>query len=133
MNHIRYILICLPIILAGCVATNDHHYPKIPSEPTESTNTGDIFNPLTPAELERVRTEIDHLSPYMTLKDCIAALRIPQRQIPTSAWGPRENQSISIQLRADHVLLLICDGRGYVISAQLDEKKWQWPNYHKTP
>jgi hypothetical protein len=133
MKHIRHILICLPIILAGCVVTTDHHYPKIPSEPTVSTNTGDVFNPLTQAELEGVRTEIDHLQPYMTLNDCTKALGIPRREIPTSVWGPHENQSISMQLRAEHVLLLVCDGRRYVISAQLDKKKWQWPNYHKTP
>jgi hypothetical protein len=133
MKHIRNILIYLPIFLAGCVVRTDHHYPQLPSEPTESTNTGDIFNPLTPAELELVRTEIDHLQPYMTLNDCIAALRIPRREVPTTVWGPRQNQSISMQLRADHVLLLVRDGRNYVISAQLDEKKWQWPNYHKSP
>jgi hypothetical protein len=124
---------CLPIILAGCSVDYDHHYPKIPTEQAESPNAGDIFNPLTPAELEVVRGEIDRLSACMTPNDCITALQIPRRQIPTSAWGPHERQCISMQLRTDHVLLLVCDGRGYVISAQLDDKKWQWANYHKTP
>jgi hypothetical protein len=133
MKRSRYLLICVPIILAGCSGDYDHHYPKIPSKSTESTNTGDVFNPLSVAELERVRVEIDHLSPYMTPNDCIAALHIPQRQIPTSAWGPHERQSISMQLRADHVLLLVCDGKGYVVYAQLDEKKWQWPKDQKAP
>jgi hypothetical protein len=133
MKHIRHILICLPIILAGCVVTTDHHYPKIPSEPTESTNTGDIMNPLTPAELEHVKAEIDHLQPYMTPNDCTAALGIPRRAVITDVDGPAEHQSIYMQLREKHVLVLIRDGRGYVISAKLDEKQWQWPKNHKTP
>ncbi len=132
MKPIRYILACCSLILAGCTVTTDHHYySQAPVQEPEATNTGDIFNPLTSAGLDHVKAELDHLQPYMTLSDCTVALGIPRREVPTSAWGPRDSQSVSMQLRADHILLLVCDSRGYVISAQLDEKKWVWPNYKK--
>jgi hypothetical protein len=134
MKPIRYILACCFLVLAGCTVTTDHHYySQAPVQTPQPTNTGDIFNPLTPAELDHVKAEIPHLQPYMTLNDCITALGIPKRPVPTSVWGPPESQSISMQLRADDILLLVRDNRGYVISAQLGDKKWEWPNFHKTP
>jgi hypothetical protein len=89
-------------------------------------NDIDFFNSLTVAEVEQVKEEIDHLQPYMTLKECVVALGIPLGKIAGSVSGPRESQSISMPLREGHVLLLACDNRGYVISAQLEDKKWEW-------
>jgi DNA polymerase III alpha subunit len=43
-----------------------------------------------------------------------------------SVSGPRESQSTSMTLHEGHVLLLACDNRGYVIFAQLEDKKWEW-------
>lgn len=86
----------------------------------------DFFNPLTAAKVEQVKGEIDHLQPYMTLKDCVVALGIPLGKIAGSVSGPSESQSISMPLREGRVLLLDCDNRGYVISAQLEDKKWEW-------
>jgi hypothetical protein len=131
MKHLVYILYLCLFSLCGCVVSTDHHYPKIPSEASETMEPGDISNPLTPAELEHVKLEIDQLQPYMQLKECIATLGIPRREIPTSVWGPAGSESLSMQLRDGHVLLIVRDNRGYVISAQLDEKKWVWPNYKK--
>ena len=125
---ISLLLGCL--MIAGCSVTTDHHYYSQTPVPTpQPAVTEDIMNPLSQAELEHVKAEIDHLQPYMTPNDCTAALGIPRRQVITDVDGPREHQSIYMQLREKHVLVLVCDGRGYVISAQLDEKKWAWPNY----
>jgi hypothetical protein len=86
----------------------------------------DFFNPLTVAEVEQVKGEIDHLQPYMTLQNCVIALGIPLGKIAGSVSGPRESQTTSMTLREGRVLLLACDSRGYVISAQLGDKKWEW-------
>ncbi len=86
----------------------------------------DFFNPLTVAEVDQVKREIDHLQPYMTIKDCVVAFGIPLGKIAGSVSGPRESQSTSMTLREGHVLLLACDNRGYVIFAQLEDKKWEW-------
>lgn len=86
----------------------------------------DFFNPLTVANVEQVKKEIDHLQPYMTLKDCVVALGIPLGKVAGTVSGPRESQSISMTLREGRILLLACDSRGYVISAQLEDKKWEW-------
>jgi hypothetical protein len=116
----------------------------------------DIFNPLTMAEVEIVKGEINYLQPYMTPSDCVSSLRIPKRAIDTSVWGrsglvknhggifpkygvaesdwkPDESRKTFMILRMGHVLVLSCDGRGYVIAAQLDDKTWQWPHYHQVP
>jgi hypothetical protein len=116
----------------------------------------DIFNPLTMAMVETVKAEIDHLQPYMTPVDCTSALGISKLEIDTTVWGrdgfwrhqgsivPDQGVAVSdwkqdesrrtfMVLRKGHVLVLSCDGRGYVIAAQLEDKKWQWPNYHKKP
>jgi hypothetical protein len=109
----------------------------------------DIFNPLTKVEVETVKGEIDHLQPYMTPGDCISALGISKREIDTTVWGrdgfwrhqgsiiPEQGVAVSdwkqdehrrtfMVLRKGHVLVLSSDGRGYVIAAQLDDKKWEW-------
>jgi hypothetical protein len=114
-------------------------------------NETDILNPLSVVEVERIKKEIGNLQPYMTPSDCLAALGISKREIDSSVWGrnglirnhggiipeqgiassdwqTNENQKVFFALRKDHFLLLNCDGRGYVISAKLDENKWQWPN-----
>ena len=133
MKHIRKILVCLPIIFAGCVVTTDHHYPKLAAEQPAAGSQTDIFNPLTPAEFESVKERIDYLQPYTTAKECFTVLGLPVRQYPTSVWGPHEQQSLSMMLRADHLLLLVYDGRGYVTAAQLDDKKWEWKKDQKKP
>ena len=126
-------LVFAAALLAGCVVSTDHHYPKPATEQPAAVGQADIFNPLTPAELESVKERIDLLQPYMSAKECFTTLGLPVRQYPTSAWGPHEQQSVSMMLRADHVLLLVYDGRGYVIAAQLDDKKWEWKKDEKKP
>ena len=93
----------------------------------------DFLNPLTVAEVERVKVEVGHLQPYMTPKDCVVALGLPLGKLKGSDTGPGKTRSISLQLREGCVLLLACDSRGYVVSAQLDDKKWQCPKYDKKP
>jgi hypothetical protein len=85
----------------------------------------DFLNPLTVAEVERVKEEIGHLQPYMTPKDCVVALGLPLGKLKGSDSGPGKTRSISLQLREGCILLLACDGRGYVVAAQLDDKKWE--------
>jgi hypothetical protein len=112
----------------------------------------DILNPLSVIEVQRVKNAIDHLQPYMTPDDCTLALGISKQEIDTSVWEhgslirfqggiisekdvpilePQENRRIFMKLREGHILILTCDKRGYVISAQLDDKKWQLPNIIK--
>jgi hypothetical protein len=116
----------------------------------------DFWNRLTSAEVECAKKEIDHLQPYMTPNDCTKALGMAERDIPTlvwdrgglikthgpimseqkfaaSDWQPNENQRISMTLREGHVLLLVCDHRGYVISTRLDDRKWEWKQDEKKP
>jgi hypothetical protein len=106
--------------------------------------------------VEHAKKEIDHLQPYMTPNDCTEALGIGKRDIPTlvwdrsgltktqgpimpekafakSDWQPNESQRITMTLREGCVLLLKCDSRGYVISAQLEDKKWKWKNDENKP
>jgi hypothetical protein len=116
----------------------------------------DFWNRLTSAEVERAKNEIDHLQPYMTPNDCTEMLGMAKREVPTLVWdrsglikthGPimserefvasdwqsNESQRILLTLREGHELLLICDHRGYVISAQLDDKKWEWKQSGRKP
>lgn len=93
----------------------------------------DLFNSLTPAELESVKKRLADLQPFMALDECVKILGLPARQYPTSAWGERPAQSISMMLREGSVLLIVCDRRGYVVSAQLDDKKWEWKRDDKQP
>ncbi len=93
----------------------------------------DVFNPLTPTELESIKKRLDDLQPYMALDECMKLLSLPARQYPTSAWGKPPAQSISMMLREGSVLLIVCDRRGYVVSAQLDDKKWEWKTDEKKP
>ena len=86
----------------------------------------DFLNPLTVAEVERVKEEVGHLQPYMTPKDCVVALGLPLGKLKGSDTGPGKTRNISLQLREGCVLLLTCDGRGYVVVAQLGDKKWEW-------
>ena len=116
----------------------------------------DFWNRLTSAEVERAKKGIDNLQPYMTPNDCTEALGVGRQDVPTlvydrsglikthgpimseqkfapSDWQTNENQKISMTLGEGHVLLLVCDRRGYVIFAQLDDKKWQWMQDEKKP
>jgi hypothetical protein len=93
----------------------------------------DIFNPLTVAKVEHVKREIENLQPYMTPKDCVVALGLPLGELKGSDSGPGESRSISMRLREGSVLVLGCDRRGYVISAQLNDKKWEWKKDEKSP
>jgi len=111
----------------------------------------DILNPLSAPEVESVKNEIDHLQPYMTPENCVSALGISRQNINTSVWQRKdltmqpdavdfgqkvsvpdwlsnESKRIFMKLREGHVLILMCDNRGYVIRAQLDDKNWHWPN-----
>jgi hypothetical protein len=133
MKITPHVLACSAVFLTGCVVSTDHHYPKLATEQPAPTSQTDIFNPLTAAEFESVKARIDHLQPYTTPKECFTILGLPVREYPTSVWGPHEQQSVSMMLRADHVLLLVYNGRGYVIAAQLDDKKWEWKEDEKKP
>jgi hypothetical protein len=116
----------------------------------------DFWNRLTSAEVERAKKEIDHLQPYMTPNDCAEALGMAKQDVPTlvydrsglinthgpimseqeltaSCWQTNESQRIFMTLREGHVLLLVSDHRGYVITAQLDDKKWEWKKDEKKP
>jgi hypothetical protein len=54
-----------------------------------------------------------------------------EQEFAASSWQTNENQRILMTLREGHVLLLVSDHRGYVISAQLDGKKWEWKKDEK--
>ncbi|MGZ4973156.1 MAG: hypothetical protein ACXWDN_10380 [Limisphaerales bacterium] len=130
MNHLYFAVICIAFLLAGCT-TNSSNYSAPSRELRDAKKPVDVFNALTPAELERVRDDVEHLQPYTRLKDFTARWAFADRLIPTSAWGPSDCQTISMQLRSRDILLLVRDSRGYVVAAQLGETKWQWPNYTK--
>ena len=127
MKLLRSLVTCCFLALAGCTAATDQHYAKLQGEAPERATTGQ-FEPLTPVELDHVKAKIDHLQPYMTLNDCTRSLGIQGRNVPRSVWGPPDSRSMSMELRVRHILLLVCDNHGYVVSAQLDEKKWAWPH-----
>jgi hypothetical protein len=91
----------------------------------------DFLNPLTVAKVERVKDEILHLQPYMTPKDCVVGLGLPIGKLKGSDSGPGKTRNISLQLREGCVLLLTCDSRGYVVAAQLNDKKWEWKRNEK--
>jgi hypothetical protein len=112
----------------------------------------DVLNPLSIVDVEQIKKEIFHLQPYMTPDDCAAALGISKKNVDTSVWErgnlikfqggiisekdvptlePQENRRVFMKLREGHILILTCDNRGYVVSAQLDDKKWQLPNVAK--
>lgn len=126
MKHIRYIFAWLPIVLAGCTVTYDHHYPKLPSDTPAPTSAQDIFNPLTPAEVETVKQNLDYLQPYMTQDECWKTLDLPKREYPTSVSGERPAFTITMTLREGSILAIVFDSRGYVVFAQLGDKKWEW-------
>ena len=90
------------------------------------TDDTDFLNPLTVAKVERVKKEIAYLNPYMTPKACFVALGLPLGKLRASDTGPGETRIISVQLREAQILLLTCNRRGYVVAAQLDDKKWEW-------
>jgi hypothetical protein len=143
MNIFGHLLACL--LLTGCAANTDHHYPQSASDPVPTKRqepakqaaapaaVQDVFNPLKPTELESVKKRLDGLQPYMALDECVKILNLPARQYPTSAWGKPPAQSISMMLREGSVLLIVCDHRGYVVSAQLGDKKWEWKKDDKKP
>jgi len=114
------------ILLAGCAVAIDHHAPKVATDATEPKSPDDLFNPLTPAEIENVKKRLDDLQPYTTLEECIKILGLPKRHYSTSVWAQGRGQRISMMLREQSILLIVCDGRGYVVSAQLNDKKWEW-------
>jgi hypothetical protein len=58
---------------------------------------------------------------------------MPEKAFAKSDWQPNESQRITMTLREGCVLLLKCDSRGYVISAQLEDKKWKWKNDENKP
>lgn len=91
----------------------------------------DYLNPLTVAKVEQVKDQLGQLQPYMTPKDCVVALGLPLGKLKGSDSGPGKTRSLSLQLREKCVLLLTCDGRGYVVAAQLDDKKWEWKRDEK--
>ncbi|HEX3890666.1 MAG TPA: hypothetical protein VHX90_07435 [Verrucomicrobiae bacterium] len=125
MKLIRHIFACLPIILAGCTVTYDHHYPKLPSE-APPTTLYDVLSPLTPAEVETVKKKFDYFQPYMTQDECWKILDLPKRQYPTSVSGERPAFTITMTLREGSILAIVFDRRGYVVFAQLGDKKWEW-------
>ena len=91
----------------------------------------DFLNPLTVAEVGRVKEEVGHLQPYMSPKDCVVALGLPLGKLKGSDTGPGKTRSMTLQLREGCVLLLTCDGRGYVVTAELNDKKWEWKRDEK--
>ena len=113
-------------MLAGCAVAIDHHYPKVATDATEPRSPNDLFNLLTPAEIEKVKKRFDDLQPYTTPDECMKILGLPKRQYSTSVWAQGRGQGISMMLREDSILLIVCDARGYVVSAQLNDKKWEW-------
>lgn len=132
MKHIPQLFCLLALFISGCAVSADH-YPKLATEQPAPAMVQDLFNPLTPTELETIKKRIDYFQPYMTTTECMKILDLPARQYPTSVWGERPGQSFSMMLREGSVLLIVCDRRGYVVSARLDDKKWEWKIDDKKP
>ena len=45
---------------------------------------------------------------------------------PTSVSGERPAFTITMTLREGSILAIVFDSRGYVVFAQLGDKKWEW-------
>lgn len=87
-----------------------------------------IFNAMTPTEIEHVKKGFDRLQLGITPEECFVLLGIDlKRQYPTSTWGLPEKQSVSLMLSQGHVLLLVWNAKSEsprLLSAQLDDLKW---------
>ncbi len=62
----------------------------------------------------------------MTQDECWKTLDLPKREYPTSVSGERPAFTITMTLREGSILAIVFDSRGYVVFAQLGDKKWEW-------
>ena len=87
MKHIRYIFAWLPIVLAGCTVTYDHHYPEVAERYARTYECPRHFQSPDASRIETVKQNLDYLQPYMTQDECWKTLDLPNRDVSHFGFG----------------------------------------------